>query len=374
MADLLAQYGPASETGTPFQRSFSEAAAWKSVAENNLVPDLANSFLMVASYSPTEEVTGAFIYSSNRHRAFQSETRIDKVHGEFKVEKKCLYEDSRPSTAKFKWSPSASPFRQGRIYSSLLEPILLRPEWHYDELIAWAQPYFEHLQTRVIPRTNGLDLCLSGDLLDCGPHNLSLRADGKLEDFDFEWIALHDLPLGYVFFRSLLHCLRHLTAVAPSASDNGLLNGVRTIMAAFSVSSDDETLANYLERESELQSFVSGRKINYRLDLLKLQQLRHRLPSLPELQRLRNEITHAGADLAAAQARTQKLAEQIQRLQSEISETETLQMTAAQQLACEQRVRAGLEQSLSWRITKPLRSASTALKVITARLIRRHSA
>jgi len=373
VTDLLAQYGPASDTGTPFRRSFSEAAAWKVAVENNLVPDLANSFLMVASYSPLEEMTGAFVYSSNRHRAFQCETRIDMVRGELKVKKTSLYEDSRPSTAKFKWSPSASPFRQGRVYSSLLEPILLRPGWHYDELISWARPYYQHLLTRVLPRTNGLELCLSGDQLDCGPHNLSLRADGKLEDFDFEWIALHEIPLGYVFFRSLLHCLNHLTAVAPSASDNGLLNGLRTVMSAFHLSSDDQTLVDYLERESVLQSFVSGRKMEYRLDLLKLQQLRHRAPSLPELLRLRNDLTLAETNLAAERSHTQRLEEQLQRLQSEISQTKKLNLASAQQLSVEQNIRGGLEQSLSWRLTKPLRAANNAFKSLTPRFSRRHS-
>ena len=344
LRDLLTQYGPASDTGTTFQRCFSEAAAWKVLAENKLISDHANSFLLVASEDRLAELDGAYVYSSNRHRAFQCETRLSRTPGGLRVEKVPLYEDSRPETAKFKWSPTASPFRSGIVYSSLLEAILLRPGWNHDEVIAWARPYFELLLSRAVE--DGLP----GDQLDCGPHNLSLRADGKLEDFDLEWICLHDLPLGYVFFRSIIHCLTKQTAVAPGTSDAGLLNVVRAVMTAFALKADDEAIVGFLQIESELQSFVSGRAIKYTLDSLRSQKLRHRTASLAEVDSLKTA-------LAAEMEEQRGLKDEVLRLQVRLADDEQKLRNVERDLHLERRIRRGLEESRCWRLTKPLRAA-----------------
>lgn len=348
LRDLLTQYAPANDTEVSFQRSFSEAAAWKIVAENRLVPDLANSFLLVASECRMPELVGAYVYSCNRQRAFQCETRISRTQQSFQIEKAPLNEDSRPETARFKWSPSASPFRYGIVYSRLLEAILLRPDWKYEEVVDWARPYFELLSSRTVKAS------LPGNQLDCSPHNLSLRADGTLEDFDFEWICLHDLPLGYVFFRSLLHCFDKQTAVAASASNNGLLHGIRTVMAAFALKADDPTLAGFLKIESELQSFVSGRAIKYSLDSLRREKLRSRSASLAEVNSMK-------AALAAEKQEQQRLAAEVRRLQQELAADAQKLCTVERELQVERRVRSGLEESLCWKLTKPLRAAKALI-------------
>ncbi|MGA8028434.1 MAG: class I SAM-dependent methyltransferase [Bryobacteraceae bacterium] len=312
LCDLLSQYGPAAENGHGYLRAFSEAAAWPVIARNRLVPEFANSLLLIASESPHREVSGAFIYSSSRWPAFQRQTLIRKHQGELCVERTALSHGPQPSSVKFKWIPQHSPFKYGRVYSTLCEQIFLKAGWTLDQVAAWARPYYDFLVSQAIGETpGGEDLLLPGDCLDCCPHNLVLQQDGTLARFDFEWVAMDPLPLKYVFFRALLYCFNRLTAVAPASHDPGLLNIVGSVMSALGLTVEDHRFTEFLEREAEFQSFVTGKSVPARLKDWQGLKLKQRLPSSSEITQFRW---------------------------------------------------TGLEQSLSWRLTKPLRKGKAFLR------------
>ena len=76
-----------------------------------------------------------------------------------------------------------------------------------------------------IDALKGYDLSsilIDGEALDCGPHNLILF-NGKLSDFDLEWVVNSPIPLSWVLKRSIDHILRFGYAQEKILATNDLI-------------------------------------------------------------------------------------------------------------------------------------------------------
>ncbi len=407
LADLLSQYAPAYSAGREYSRPFSESAVWPIIVRNRMVKQLANSFLIVASDAPMQPVKGAFVYSSNRQYAFQRQTWINRSVAGWQAKRTTLSADAPPANSKFKWILKESGFKPGQVYSTRLNQVMIRPGWTLQEVVDWARPYYEFLQNNAAKTGSG-EATLPGDFLDCGPRNLVMRSDGGFDRFDIEWASLQPLPLKFVLFRSVVYCLSSLTATAASSMSDGLLDVTTAVMNALGEAMSAEECAEYLNREAEFQSFVSGYPVKIRYEDWADAKLKRRLcevadtavtnagremellaerdtssaalASLSALQIALSEKEKARAELARDLANETDAAERWKRVAAEreklwkdersqffaseqhaIAERDARQF-AEQALARERMARAELEQSLLWRFAASLRHIRLKLR------------
>jgi hypothetical protein len=113
---------------------------------------------------------------------------------------------------------SEERYLPGRLYSLLLNDIFSRPGWSVEDIRMWAEPWLALLKRMAINEGEWLD----GRYVDFAPFNLLLH-EGSLSAIDLEWIIQQPVPVNYVFFRGLYHCLARTRAAhqpAPGTPTN----------------------------------------------------------------------------------------------------------------------------------------------------------
>lgn len=368
LSDLLAQYGSATDTGKPYERAFSESAAWAAVARNGLVPDLANSFLLVGSSAPIRPYPASYIYSAHRRRELQKQTQLLQTSTGIAVHCAPLYNEACPVDPEFDWKLNSTTFHTGKLYSTLLGPILLRNDWTVDELVGWAKPYYEFLQRHVIPNSAAL---LPGEMLDCGPVNLVLNPDNVLVSFDLEWISHSAVPLGYIFFRALAVCFTREKAAGAMHPEIAISDLICQITASLGLIITNDDLAEYVRREQRLHSYVNGFPVDLKSEHWCGGALARKLPSPSDMPRAvieadrkkleadledsRNHMAAQSAELNACRADNAAKQAAITMLEQ--------QLAVASELASKEcSIRTAMQTSLSWQVTEPLRSAAARLR------------
>lgn len=249
---------------------FSLEQAWRVVARNGLVADLANSFLIVARREPpAADARGwdrsalAFHYGSARRGAFAKETAIRSVGGVRSVCRQPLAGtvaanagDVRPPVRPL---PVDEPFLEGELWSDRLLPIVNRANWTLDELVAWARPWVEALAAQAGGPTTR-DTLLPGRFVDATPFNVARGPDGTLRFFDLEWDSDEPVSLGFVVFRGLFYALARAHSVAPPEATvpRRLCDLARGVSQALGLGLEAEDVERHCEREAAIQAYVTG--------------------------------------------------------------------------------------------------------------------
>jgi SAM-dependent methyltransferase len=195
-----------------FAPAFFDNMAWGPIAENRLLADLSNSFLVLASKRETPPVGKwlACSYTTERLPAYATETRFVETADGIAVLKRPLRETT-PAPAKpmpcgelQHIADETSEYVSGEIYLIELQRILARGGG-LDELLAWASDWIAFLHPHV-RLENGIAM-LDGCMLDAIPSNLIRRPDGRLHLIDQEWRITASIPLGWVMVRGLLNAI-----------------------------------------------------------------------------------------------------------------------------------------------------------------------
>jgi hypothetical protein len=213
LADLLYSMESRDRTGKMGQ-AFSERMAWPVIARNDLVADLANSFLVLATQQdgrshPLERSSWlALSYAGDRHPAYATLTSIEKGGGNrsLHVIKSRLYPQHPVTISLFlSHNPKSSTYLDGR----LLIAVFQRQMTHCNEvgiLAAILHPWIEHLKS-LRDLDAGVMAPIPGDCLDLVPRNLLVQTGGELAAFDQEWVWKETVPLGWVALRGVVDCI-----------------------------------------------------------------------------------------------------------------------------------------------------------------------
>jgi SAM-dependent methyltransferase len=246
---------------------FSLEQAWRVVARNGLVPDLANSFLVVAWPAPStpgrvwDDSVLAFHYGHLRRPEFAREVLIRRVDEAIEVVRRPLgplksADGGQPVILDL----SAEPFREGLVWSDEAGRLLNRAGWSIADLVEWSQPWIEAVATESDHRCLHLASILDGRFLDATPQNLVRQAGGRFVFFDLEWQPRMPIEFGYLLFRGLFHTIARYRSVALPAGEvpRRVLEVIEATATAagFWLSSVD--LRRYCELESTLQGWVTG--------------------------------------------------------------------------------------------------------------------
>lgn len=267
-AALLAGIASRNPEGA-FRPNFYENLAWRPIIVNGLLPQLANSFLIVASASegallPHEPDWLACTYTTGRIAAYATETRFRISGADIVVEKRKLHPELSPPLVKFPEGrlthrpKGYSTYVYGSPYLLNLQQLLGRGE-DLASVIEWARPWFALLLGHAASREDGM-LLLPGDWVDAIPQNLIRTTDGRVVRIDEEWVIDGAIPLHWVIMRGLINALA-ISPCSPTLQNTSLKRTIEIITQQHQAVDEDafQVAINY---ESSLQAAVRGESVS----------------------------------------------------------------------------------------------------------------
>lgn len=383
--DLIVRSQARDYSGSPY-RGFDEALAFAAVAENGLLGDLSNSFLVVAAPEgelavPAGELAMAFSYY--RAPQFATQTRFVRDGPQIKVLKEHLLPANGDRSIVLEGTTinhrlPESDYRPGRQITWRL----LRARAQSGELkpvVEALRPWMEYLLRHA--RVGAADIAdftgqlpsltsyvVPGDFLDCTPFNV-LESGKEFAAIDLEWCADRDVPLGWVVTRGVLWSLTSGMPIAdhlPSA-----IAVIEALCQEFKFSVSESSLHAWLQQEADFQTAATGR-LHSVIPTDKTSS--GMLSMVTEIASLQQAVATQDGQLAARQEQIDTLTrgvtardQQIAMLQHEVTARDRQIVREAEQAqariaALKARLSSANTKlgSLSWKITKPLRSLSSA--------------
>jgi len=303
-------------------RAFADGLAWGPVAENSLLEDMANSFLISAHRNVESNSKGNWLaktYSrSPRRPEFLVETTIETdMDGNISVRKHPFAgaaKRQKTSHSTFRHVPADSDYVTGRLLLRDIQVAVAREE-SLKEIIASFRPWLSYIYSHELPEKDG-NRMLPGNFIDCIPANVIISDTGSIEFIDAEWVSECDIPMSWVLVRGIIYsvigCLSSRTLAGMTYRQ--LINAV----LERALNDNDYALADTMERQfSEYCHTRTDHKVSF-------------------MNIINNEISLFGR-LSDAPALRQKMAEY-----------------KAELARCESNLKR-VKATVSWRITIPLR-------------------
>ncbi|MBK5966550.1 hypothetical protein CCR95_21355 [Thiocystis minor] len=250
-----------------FHPNFHENLAWRPIVENELLPQLANSFLVLAARSEEAFLNLdadflACVYTPERIPAFATETLFRYRGASIFVEKRRLHPDLRvpeatlPQGRLIHSTDSVQAYVAGRPYLLELQYSLGRSE-DIDSVIAWAADWLDLLLTNSSVAEDGT-ATLPSEWLDAIPQNFIRSPAGSLHRIDDEWSLQGAVPRAWLIIRGLVNAL----AMSPTSTALGILSLqelIQRIAVSRGIVLDRTAFQDAVEQESALLSLVYGR-------------------------------------------------------------------------------------------------------------------
>ena len=263
---------------------FSLEQAWRVVARNRLLVDLANSFLIVASPGRRESPLGASNrdviarhYSTERRPEFCHEVVIAEGDGGLTVERTPLIEHPRDSLPiRITFGPAE--YIPGEIWWDRLGVVLNRPGWAAPDLVSWAKPWASLLRDSA-PGV-GLESTLPNNYVDATPFNLVRDREGNFRFFDLEWSTIENPILGHVLFRGLYWSIATFTSVAKPCDPSHLkLKAlIESVIQGLGFEVTEDDLRRYVELENRFRNWAAPDSAEIGLSDLGIAELAVRTP------------------------------------------------------------------------------------------------
>lgn len=240
--------------GSRSLRSFHENMAWQPLARNQIVQDLANSFLVIAHKKPQPNQRKAkwlgSIYSTGRLPSFATRTDFLFNGVVIEVSKERLYPEFPPEYTKdsrfFHQPQRQAAYVYGRLYATELQPVLAKGGG-IPAVVHWAAPWVNHIVAAAVPGPN-TTMVLPAIWLDAIPTNMVKNRSGNLIAIDLEWKADTQVPLNWVLIRGLVYALSSCP-LSPALADLTFRDAVSKTLQQIgrTLSNDDFQIASVLE-------------------------------------------------------------------------------------------------------------------------------
>lgn len=261
-------------------RYFDDSLFCASLRKNKLLVEMANSFLVLAKFEDevlksnnSESDILAFYFSVDRINAFRTKTTFQYNNLNYIVVEKSggggsfsvVDSDGKVFEIKHKKNDQITEYLDGELLASNFSKSIVRGSIHQvneilktwmDFLLSRFSIYDKTTGRKIeVNHLQGLDLSsvmIDGDALDCGPHNLIIH-EGKLTDFDLEWIVGSPIPLSWVLKRSVDHILRFGYPQEQVIASNDVVGLICQNIGLTARLSDIEEASNF---ESKFQASV----------------------------------------------------------------------------------------------------------------------
>ncbi|QDC44351.1 O-linked N-acetylglucosamine transferase family protein [Methylophilus medardicus] len=240
---------------SPRHPTFSLENAWQVIARNNLVEDVANSFMFVAYPQPQSnklhpEVLAAH-YGCQRQAVFSKETQFVSTAEGLTTRTRNTGETAQLLQADWEHAP----YHGGQLWMDKLTQLMNRPSWRMEDLAAWAAPWLQGLESaaqtggKTLPEFAGFSALLPSQYFDATPTNFVMDSAGQGHFFDLEWDFAIPLPVAFVALRGLFLTLHRVRSCAkPHASTPTNLGSLTLAVLEHN---------GYHYRDDQLQAFIS---------------------------------------------------------------------------------------------------------------------
>lgn len=190
-------------------RAFAEGIAWGPLADNGLVSEMSNSFLVFAykNMTPSSGNWLAKVYGrSMRKPEFQIETSIQCDGSSLRVSKNYLSPDTKNQSIDsfFDHVLTSSNYLQGHLLLRDIQLALVRQQ-SLEEIVSTFRPWITYLQNHASVAERGKSY-LPPNFIDCVPANL-IRINGEIQYIDAEWICQLPIPMAWVLVRGVIYSL-----------------------------------------------------------------------------------------------------------------------------------------------------------------------
>lgn len=309
--NLASRLGAEAQTHD-YVRLFSEEMALNKLAENRILSELANSFLVVARRHATQPVVKPTIqvhlYPQASTPSFAKEIILstdpnDAVH----IHRRHLFKASLDKSPPMQQRLCNKPWLQGKLYARLCHQIINHPGWTTRQIAAWASPWIAYLKQQTFAKTTDEALHLQGHLIDCIPFNLIRDDAGQFHTFDLEWEIAQDIPWMWVVLRGLFHTLRicKSTALPQDAAQDGIMAIVQQVLQHLGLDLTVEQIDTLWQLEHDF----------FNADLKQTWQERLSLRQMPTV--LRADKTRLAAQLATLAQQKCALEAELKNLQAQ---------------------------------------------------------
>lgn len=252
--------------------AFSPELVWPVLARNGLAMDLANSFLFVATPSPSAE-TGAevlaFHYSTERAKPYCKETRFVRGgDGEVTLQYRLLNQEcASPSALVRHAMPATAGYIQGEPLSQALLRTVSNDGWTFGQVGTLLRNYLSFARELADPVPSpplpwSADTHLPGVFFDLVPQNIIVRADGRgCEVIDQEWVLQGSISVGWLLYRALLLLINGVTRFGQCADAQEVtrMDFVLAGLRAVGLQVESHDVENYAGAEAAVQAALSGK-------------------------------------------------------------------------------------------------------------------
>jgi precorrin-6B methylase 2 len=268
VADLVARHMARDYHG-PELRAFLEPLVWSTLERNGLIPDLANSFLVIAAADDSalaerspDPSTLAWAYSNHNRRAHLNvSTRFVREGGKLRVRKETVLPPREPETGRWQHViETAVDYHVGETLSiRMLRSIGVEDEKAFFEAgLVWIDLLLSksclHDSCRAYAAASWFT---DGKALDLNPTNIVVGASGELLVFDQEWSCTGSVPFVWLVLRGLL-------TLPPNAVHGSLFrlrslfDIARQLLLGRGLHLEQSDLKTAVDCEAEFQSWVTG--------------------------------------------------------------------------------------------------------------------
>jgi predicted O-linked N-acetylglucosamine transferase (SPINDLY family)/2-polyprenyl-3-methyl-5-hydroxy-6-metoxy-1,4-benzoquinol methylase len=251
---------------SPRHPTFSLDNAWQVIARNNLVEDVANSFMFVAY--PQRQATKlhpdvlAAHYGCQRQAVFSKETQF--VHDAQGLATRTRNTGETAQLLQADWE--RAPYHGGQLWMDKLTQLMNRPGWRVEDLAAWAAPWLQGLEAaaltggKTLPEFAGYSALLPSQYFDATPTNFVMDKNGQGHFFDLEWDFAIPLPVAFVALRGLFLTLHRVRSCGkPHASTPTNLGSLTlAVLEANGYHYRDDQLQALISVFNRLQNMTQG--------------------------------------------------------------------------------------------------------------------
>lgn len=252
--------------------------AWRVVAENGLLADVSNSFLVVAHTAAAPMPFGrenanvsAYHFSTERSPVFVKQATFEHGEGGAWVRRRFLAPYASRVRDEFECRPGDEAYVRGRAVTDDLHALLLQDGWRIEDVGVWTRRWLDAVAMHVgigveafRSSSYNAELMIPGDAIDLVPHNLVQDGDGDPRFIDLEWRTAQPLPLGYLAFRGLLELVSGCVSVARPFDERHaevprfIADAMRECGAELLLLDTD--IERYLDMERRFQHVATGRE------------------------------------------------------------------------------------------------------------------
>jgi SAM-dependent methyltransferase len=263
----LTKSASSSDMQYPKYVNFMQERALSPVIKNSLLPELANSFLLVASSqrdAKQQPLPLAIHFAADRRPEFTKKVIFDQT------EKGNITATPLPlnghrqldKSAPLKQVLSDAPYCKGELWQDRLFNLVTKPGWNFQDIQTWFDYWFDVFcsHANIVNSSNLSELKVGGRFFDAIPRNLIIDTRGLPVFIDQEWTYEAELEANYIIFRALLVSFSSLRYVALPVSNLNLnvLSMIKALMKSKGLSLQKAQLENFIQQELTLALLSKG--------------------------------------------------------------------------------------------------------------------